>query len=120
MNLYEEITRQGYKIEEMRSHSNKNRVYIINEHNERIGYYTRTEGTKTKIILKKEPIFEDYCADNGFLESIHFPRNTNGSAYKAINNLYKKFVDWKKNEETNKVFDRTLIEITSIEKQQLK
>lgn len=116
MNLYEQITKQGYKIEEMRSHSNKNRVYIINENNERIGYYRRMEGTKTKIILKKEPIFEDYCADNGFLESLHFPRNTNGSAYRAINNLYKKFASWKKTEEMNKCFDKALNELTSIEK----
>ncbi|WP_122324558.1 hypothetical protein [Pseudomonas coronafaciens] len=116
MNLYEEITKQGYKIEEMRSHSNKNRVYIINEHNERIGYYSRMDGTKTKIILKKEPIFEDYCADTGFLESLHFPRNTNGSAHKAINNLYKKFVDWKKTEEVNKAFDEALKELTSSSK----
>lgn len=116
MNLYEEITKQGYKIEEMRSHSNRNRVYIINENNERIGYYRKMEGTKTKIILQKEPIFEDYCAETGFLESLHFPRNTNGSAYKAINNLYKKFADWKKTEEMNKCFDKALNELTSIEK----
>ncbi|MDA3137152.1 hypothetical protein HG619_24510 [Pseudomonas syringae] len=53
MNLYEEITKQGYKIEKMRSHSNNNRVYIINESNERIGYYSKMEGTRTKIILKR-------------------------------------------------------------------
>lgn len=116
MNLYEEITKQGYKIEEMRSHSNKNRVYIINENNERIGYYSKMEGTKTKIILKKEPLFEDYCADTGFLESLRFPRNTSGSAYRAINNLYKKFVSWKKTEEANKSFDKALNELTSTEK----
>lgn len=52
MNLYEEITKQGYKIEKMRSYSNNNRVYIINESNERIGYYRKMEGTRTKIILK--------------------------------------------------------------------
>ncbi|MFI3044511.1 hypothetical protein [Pseudomonas coronafaciens] len=116
MNLYEEITKQGYKIEEMRSHSNNNRVYIINEYNERIGYYSRMEGTKTKIILKKEPLFEDYCAENGFLESLRFPRNTSGSAYKAINNLYKKFVKWKRTEEMNKCFDKVLNELISAEK----
>lgn len=113
MNLYEEITKQGYKIEEMRSHSNKNRVYIINENNERISYYTKMEGTKTKLILKKEPIFEDYCAETGFLESLRFPRKTNGSAYKAINNLYRKFIEWKKTEETNKSFERALKELTT-------
>ncbi|OLY72219.1 hypothetical protein AU074_13675 [Pseudomonas sp. ATCC PTA-122608] len=113
MNLYEEILKQGYKIEEMRSHSNKNRVYIINEQNERIGYYSRMDGTKTKLILKKEPIFEDYCAETGFLESLRFPRSTNGSANKAINNLYKKFVEWKKTEELNKSFERNLIELTN-------
>lgn len=113
MNLYEEITKQGYRIEEMRSHSNKNRVYIINEYNERIGYYSRMEGTKTKTILKKEPIFEDYCADTGFLESLHYPRNTNGSAYKAINNLYKKFEEWKKVEEINKSLEKALNDLTT-------
>lgn len=113
MNLYEEIIKQGYKIEEMRSHSNKNRVYIINEHNERICYYIRMEGTKTKIILKKEPIFEDYCAEVGILESLRFPRNINGSAYKAISNLYKKFIEWKKTEALNKSFERNLIELTN-------
>lgn len=116
MNLYEEITKQGYRIEEMRSHSNKNRVYIINEYNERIGYYTKMEGTKTKLILKKEPIFEDYCAEIGFLESLRFPRKTNGSAHKAINNLYGKFVAWKKTEDVNKAFDEALKELTSIAK----
>ncbi|KFE54057.1 hypothetical protein [Pseudomonas syringae] len=116
MNLYEEITKQGYKIEEMRSHSNKNRVYIINENNERIGYYTKMEGTKTKIILKKEPLFEDYCAETGFLESLRFPRNTSGSAYRAINNLYKKFLEWKRTEEMNKCFDKALNELTNIQK----
>ncbi|RMV76461.1 hypothetical protein ALP05_00689 [Pseudomonas caricapapayae] len=116
MNLYEEITKQGYKIEEMRSHSNRNRVYITNEHNERIGYYSKMDGTKTKLILKKEPIFEDYCAETGFLESLRFPRNTNGSAYKAINNLYKKFIEWKKKEDMNKRFEKAIDEITSIEK----
>ncbi|SOB51037.1 hypothetical protein [Pseudomonas lundensis] len=115
MNLYEEITKQGYKIEEMRSHSSKNRVYIINENNERIGYYSKMEGTKTKIILKKEPLFEDYCADTGFLESLRFPRNPNGSAYRAINNLYKKFVAWKRTEEINKCFDKVLNELISTE-----
>lgn len=58
MNLYEEITKQGYKIEKMRSYSNNNRVYIINESNERIGYYRKMEGTRTKIILKKEPFLK--------------------------------------------------------------
>ncbi|KTB91564.1 hypothetical protein AO073_01440 [Pseudomonas syringae ICMP 11293] len=113
MNLYEEITKQGYRIEEMRSHSNKNRVYIINENNERIGYYGKMEGTKTKLILKKEPIFEDYCAEVGFLESLRFPRNINGTAYKAINNLYKKFEDWKKVEELNKSFEKALHDLTN-------
>ena len=70
MNLYDEIVNQGYKIEERYSNKGYMRAYITNQSDERIGYYTELKRTRTKTVLTKGPIFEEYSTGIGIEESL--------------------------------------------------
>ncbi|MBJ7434671.1 MAG: hypothetical protein JHC54_02560 [Acinetobacter sp.] len=114
MNLYDEIVNQGYKIEERYSNKGYMRAYITNQSDERIGYYTELHKTKTKTVITKEPIFEEYSTGIGFEESLRFPRKINGNADRAIKELYRKFLIWKETETLNKDFEESITQLLKI------
>ena len=114
MNLYDEIVNQGYKIEERYSNKGYMRAYITNQSDERIGYYTELKRTRTKTVLTKAPIFEEYSTGIGIEESLRFPRKINGNADRAIKELYRKFLVWKETETLNMNFEESLTQLLKI------
>jgi hypothetical protein len=114
MNLYDEIVNQGYKIEERYSNKGYMRAYITNQSDERIGYYTESKRTRTKTVLTKDPIFEEYSTGIGIEESLRFPRKINGNADRAIKQLYRKFLAWKEIETLNRDFEENLKKLLKI------
>jgi hypothetical protein len=111
MNLYEDIIKRGYTIEEKRGDSAKSRLYILDENGERIGYLGIFSDTKFKKTLSKEPISTEYWDNKSLLDSLRFPQRNGSNADKAIKDLHAKFSKWQRVEMQYKDFSSALNEL---------